>query len=76
MQLNTITTRLLASWRECQKMLKVVFKDSIIVKTDPFNGIDEISKAIELAHSQKMQGKPVGHINQKSSRMRIIQTQI
>jgi propanol-preferring alcohol dehydrogenase len=44
---------------ECQKMLEVVSKKNIKVKTNAFNGINEIPKAVELAHSGKMQGKPV-----------------
>jgi propanol-preferring alcohol dehydrogenase len=44
---------------ECQKMLEVVSKNNIKVKTNAFDGINEIPKAVELAHSGKMQGKPV-----------------
>jgi alcohol dehydrogenase, propanol-preferring len=44
---------------ECQKMLEVVSKNNIKVTTNAFNGIKEIPKAVELAHSGKMQGKPV-----------------
>jgi alcohol dehydrogenase, propanol-preferring len=44
---------------ECQKMLEVVSKNNIKVKTNAFDGIKEIPKAVELAHSGKMQGKPV-----------------
>lgn len=40
-------------------MLEVVSKHNIKVKTNPFYGIKELPKAIELAHSGKMQGKPV-----------------
>ena len=40
-------------------MLEVVSKHNIKVKTNAFNGIKEVPKAIELAHSGKMQGKPV-----------------
>lgn len=40
-------------------MLEVVSKHNIKVKTNPFNGIEEVPKAVELAHSGKMQGKPV-----------------
>jgi propanol-preferring alcohol dehydrogenase len=40
-------------------MLEVVSKNNIKVKTNPFNGIKEVPKAVELAHSGKMQGKPV-----------------
>ena len=44
---------------ECLKKLDVVSKHNIKVKTNAFNGIKEVPKAIELAHSGKMQGKPV-----------------
>jgi hypothetical protein len=47
------------SREECKKMLEVVSKHNIKVKTNPFNGIEEVPKAIELAHSGKMQRKPV-----------------
>ena len=40
-------------------MLEVVSKNNIKVKTNAFGGIKEIPKAVELAHSGKMQGKPV-----------------
>ncbi len=40
-------------------MLEVVSKNNIRVRTNAFNGIKEIPKAIELAHSGKIQGKPV-----------------
>jgi len=40
-------------------MLEAVSKHNIKVKTNAFNGIKEVPKAIELAHSGKMQGKPV-----------------
>jgi alcohol dehydrogenase, propanol-preferring len=51
---------------ECLKMLDVVSKNNIKVKTNPFNGIQEVPKAIELAHSGKMQGKPVIIIDQEA----------
>jgi propanol-preferring alcohol dehydrogenase len=44
---------------ECQKMLDVVSKHKIKVKTNPFKGLTELPKAVELAYSGKMQGKPV-----------------
>jgi propanol-preferring alcohol dehydrogenase len=40
-------------------MLEAVSKNNIKVKTNAFDGIKEIPKAVELAHSGKMQGKPV-----------------
>jgi len=38
-------------------MLEVVSKNNIKVQTNPFNRIEEVPKAVELAHSGKMQGK-------------------
>lgn len=40
-------------------MLKLVAENNIKVKTNPFTGLHELPKAVELAHSGKMQGKPV-----------------
>jgi len=40
-------------------MLRLVSEHNIEVKTNPFNGLKELPKAVELAHSGKMQGKPV-----------------
>lgn len=47
-------------------MLKVVSEKGIQIKTNPFNGLQELPKAVELAHSGKMQGKPVVLIDQES----------
>ena len=47
-------------------MLDVVSKHNIKVKTNAFNGIKDVPKAIELAHSGKMQGKPVILIDQEA----------
>jgi propanol-preferring alcohol dehydrogenase len=49
-------------------MLEVVSKNNIKVKTNAFNGIKEVPKAVELAHSGKMQGKPVILIDEKAIR--------
>ena len=40
-------------------MLETVAKHNISVKTNPFFGLREIPRLIELAHSGKMQGKAV-----------------
>jgi propanol-preferring alcohol dehydrogenase len=40
-------------------MLDLVAEHGIKVKTNPFYGLRELPKAVELAHSGKMQGKPV-----------------
>jgi len=57
---------LLSSKGECQKMLDLVSKHDIKVKTNSFDGIKSIPKAVELAHSGKMQGKPVIIIDQEA----------
>lgn len=57
---------LLSSRAECQKMLTLVSKHAIKVRTNPFAGIKELPKAVELAHSGKMQGKPVIIIDQEA----------
>ena len=59
-------------------MLEVVSKHNIKVKTNAFKGIKEVPKATELAHSGKMQGKPVILIdheaieNEKMSGLKIV----
>jgi propanol-preferring alcohol dehydrogenase len=40
-------------------MLEAVSKNNIKVKTNAFDGIKGIPQAVKLAHSGKMQGKPV-----------------
>lgn len=47
-------------------MLELVSEHDIKVKTNPFNGLKELHKAVELAHSGKMQGKPVILIDQEA----------
>ena len=47
-------------------MLKVVSEHGIKVQTNHFNGIAEIPKAVELAQSGKMKGKPVILIDHKA----------
>jgi len=57
---------LTSSRGECKKMLEVVSKHNIKVKTNAFKGIKEVPKAVELAHSGKMQGKPVILIDEEA----------
>ncbi|CZS94475.1 related to alcohol dehydrogenase [Rhynchosporium agropyri] len=45
--------------RRMSEMLKIASENKISVRTNPFYGIKEIPKAVELAHSGQMQGKPV-----------------
>ncbi|CAG8971790.1 hypothetical protein HYALB_00001899 [Hymenoscyphus albidus] len=44
---------------ECQRMLETVSKHKIKVQTNAFVGIEEVPRAIELAQSGRMKGKPV-----------------
>ena len=46
-------------------MLKTVAEHKISVRTNPFFGIKEIPKMLELAHSGNMQGKAVVIIDEK-----------
>lgn len=40
-------------------MINLVSEHNVKVQTNAFKGLDEIPKAVELAHSGKMKGKPV-----------------
>jgi len=51
---------------EAQKMLDTVSKHNIKVMTNPFSGLKELPKAVELAHSGKMRGKPVIFIDEEA----------
>ncbi|TGO90823.1 hypothetical protein BPOR_0049g00030 [Botrytis porri] len=50
---------LVGSRGEAQKMLELVSKHNIKIQTNSFKGLGEIPKAVELAHSGIMKGKPV-----------------
>ncbi|KAF2266389.1 GroES-like protein [Lojkania enalia] len=50
---------LICSPEEGQRMLQVVDEHRISVDMNPFNGLDEIAKLIELAKSGKMKGKGI-----------------
>ena len=50
---------LICSRLEAERMLETVAEHNISVKTNPFFGLREIPKLVELAHSGKMQGKAV-----------------
>lgn len=47
-------------------MLNLVSEHNIKVQTNAFKGLNEIPKAIELAHSGKMKGKPVILIDEEA----------
>ena len=50
---------LICSRLEAERMLKIFAEHNIPVKTNPYFGLREIPKLVELAHSGKMQGKAV-----------------
>lgn len=50
---------LICTRNEAQRMLEMVAEHNIAVKTNPFFGLEEIPKLLELAHSGKMSGKGV-----------------
>lgn len=50
---------LICSAEESKQMLQVVAENSISVKTNPFHGLNEIPKLLELAHGGHMKGKGI-----------------
>lgn len=50
---------LICSPEEAVSMLDVVAEHKISVKTNPFYGLEEIPKVVELAHGGKMKGKGI-----------------
>ena len=49
----------MCSKRQDDDMLELVAKHNITVKTNPFYGLKEVPKLLELARSGKMQGKGI-----------------
>ena len=47
-------------------MINLVAEHNVKVQTTAFTGLNEIPKAIELAHSGKMKGKPVIIIDEEA----------
>lgn len=56
---------LISSRSEAQRMLDLVAEHNITVKTNPFFGLKEIPRLVELAQSGKMAGKGVVVIKEK-----------
>ena len=50
---------LISSGAEARRMLDLVAEFDISVETNSFNGLDEIEKLVELAHSGRMKGKGI-----------------
>ena len=55
---------LICSRGEADRMLSIVAEHNISVKTNPFYGIREIPRLIELAETGKMQGKAIAIIDE------------
>lgn len=47
-------------------MLNLVLEHNIKVQTNAFKGLNEIPRAVELAHSEKMKGKPIILIDEEA----------
>ena len=60
---------LICSRPEAESMLKTVAKHKISVKTDPFLGLREAPKLIDLAQSGKMRGRAVVIIDEETKRV-------
>ena len=50
---------LLCSRTDAQRMLELVAEKNITVKSNPFFGLDQLPKLIDLAHSGKIAGKGI-----------------
>ena len=57
---------LIASQKQTEDMLAAVAKHNIWVRLNAFQGLEEIPKLVELAHSGKMQGKGVVVVDQEA----------
>ena len=60
-----IKSSLICSPDEARRMLDVVAEHGISVKTNAFEGLGQIPKLVELAHSGKMAGKGIVIIDPK-----------
>ena len=56
----------MSSVRQDYEMLDLAAKHNITVKTNPFYGLKEIPKLIELAHGGKMQGKGIVIVDEQA----------
>ena len=61
---------LISTRAEAQRMLEMVAEHKISVKTNPFFGLHEIPKLVELAHSGKMAGKGVVIVDEEEIKRR------
>ena len=58
---------LLCSRTDAQRMLDLVAEKNITVKSNPFVGLNELPKLIDLAHSGKMAGKGILIVDAKEA---------
>ena len=58
---------LLCSRTDAQRMLNLVAEKNITVNTNPFFGLTELPKLLDLAHSGKMAGKGILIIDEKEA---------
>ena len=58
----------MSSKRQDESMLDLAAKYNVTVKTNPFYGLKEIPKLIELAHSGKMQGKGIIIVDEQATK--------
>lgn len=54
-----VTGSLISSASAAKDMLDLVAEHKIKIETNVFHGLNDVPKMVELAHSGKMQGKPV-----------------
>lgn len=59
---------LICSPNQAREMLELVAEQNITVKTNPFFGLKEIPKMVELARSGKMAGKAVNIIDEEETK--------
>lgn len=57
---------LIANREQTAEMLKLVADNEMKVRTNPFDGLDQMEKLVELAHSGKMSGKAVVLIDKEA----------
>lgn len=58
---------LLCSRTDAQRMLDLVAEKNIAVKINPFFGLDQLPRLIDLAHSGKMAGKGILVVDEEES---------
>lgn len=67
---------LTASKEQTREMLKLISRSDFKVRTNAFNGFDEVEKMVDFAHSGKMAGKAVLIIDEETVRKEAIASKI